>query len=210
MDFYACAFGDAPPRGRKSSLGSPGSLLVVVIIFVIKGCVSAEGGGLSSLCKAQPSLQVIYLPLHGSFVIPFLRHVTTYAGVASAGLRGVHAPLPKPSVFFILAMLRVWEITLLLGPGWLKLMGACSIGARSRHVRLLFSLAHEFFPQTAPIVGSWFEGSFTIDVSEPKPNRPNTINLVEKRAQELGLCEDFVNGLVGLLGSGIIKGVKEE
>ena len=25
-------------------------------------------------------------------------------------------------------------------------------------------------------------GSFTIDVSEPKPNRPNTMNLVEKRA----------------------------
>ena len=24
--------------------------------------------------------------------------------------------------------------------------------------------------------------SFTVDVSEPKPNRPNTINLVEKRA----------------------------
>ena len=42
-------------------------------------------------------------------------------------------------------------------------------------------------------VGSWFEGSFTVDVSEPKPNRPNTMNLVEKRAQELGLSEDFVN-----------------
>ena len=35
------------------------------------------------------------------------------------------------------------------------------------------------------------------------------MNLVEKRAQELGLCEDFVNGWAGLLGSGIIKGVEE-
>ena len=60
------------------------------------------------------------------------------------------------------------------------------------------------------IVGSWFEGSFTVDVSEPKPNKSNIMNLVEKRAQELGLCEDFVNGRVGLLGSGIIKGVEEE
>ena len=80
------------------------------------------------LCKAQPSLQVIYLPLHGSFVDPFLGHVTTRTGVASAGLRGIHAPLPKPSVFLVPAMLRVWEITLLLGSGWLRLMGACSMG----------------------------------------------------------------------------------
>ena len=57
-------------------------------------------------------------------------------------------------------------------------------------------------------LGSRFRGvSFTVDVSEPKPNRPNTMNLVEKRAQELGLCEDFVNGLAGSLGSKIINGV---
>ena len=59
-------------------------------------------------------------------------------------------------------------------------------------------------------VGSWFKGSFTVDVSEPKLNRPNTMNLVEKQAQELGLCEDFVNGRAGLLRSEIIKGVEEE
>ena len=87
------------------------------------------GGGLSSLRKVQPSLQVIYLPLHGSFVVPFLRHVATHAGVTSTGLRGIHAPLPKPSVFLVPAMLRVWEITLLLGSGWLRKIGACSVGA---------------------------------------------------------------------------------
>ena len=38
----------------------------------------------------------------------------------------------------------------------------------------------------------------------------NIMNLVEKRAQELGLCEDFVNGRAGLLRSEIIKGVEEE
>ena len=52
-------------------------------------------------------------------------------------------------------------------------------------------------------------GSFTVGVSEPKPNRPNTMNLIEKRAQELGLCEDFVNGWAGSLGSRIANGVEE-
>ena len=33
------------------------------------------------------------------------------------------------------------------------------------------------------------------------------MNLVEKRAQELGLCEDFVNGRAGSLGSRIINDV---
>ena len=49
--------------------------------------------------------------------------------------------------------------------------------------------------------------SFNVNVSEPKPNRPNTMNLVEKRAQKLGLCEDFVNGRAGSLGSKIVNGV---
>ena len=46
-------------------------------------------------------------------------------------------------------------------------------------------------------VGSRFGGSFTVGMSEPKPNRPNTMNLVEKRAQEPGLCEDFINSRAG-------------
>ena len=49
--------------------------------------------------------------------------------------------------------------------------------------------------------------SFTVDVSEPKPNRSNTMNLVERRAQELGLCEDFVNSQAGSLGSKIVNDV---
>ena len=60
-------------------------------------------------------------------------------------------------------------------------------------------------------VGSRFGGvSFTVDVSEPKPNMPNTMNLVKKRAQELGLCEDFINGWAGSLGNRIVNGVVEE
>ena len=41
------------------------------------------------------------------------------------------------------------------------------------------------------IVGFTFRRSFTVDVNEPKPNSPNTMNLVEKLAQETGLSESF-------------------
>ena len=60
------------------------------------------------------------------------------------------------------------------------------------------------------VVGSRLGGvSFTVDVSEPKSNRPDTMNLVEKRAQELGLCEDLVNGRAGSLGSRIVNSIGE-
>ena len=49
--------------------------------------------------------------------------------------------------------------------------------------------------------------SFIVDVSELEPNRPNTMNLVEKRTQELGLCKDLVNSRVGSLGNRIINSV---
>ena len=95
--------------GESLAWGSLGSLPVVVVIFVVEGCVSAGvgGWGLSSFCKAQLSLQVIYLPLHDSFVVLLLGHVTTHTIVASAGLRGIHTSLPKPYVFLVPAMLRV-------------------------------------------------------------------------------------------------------
>ena len=67
--------------------------------------------------------------MHGLFVIPSLGYVTAHTGMAYASLSGVYAPLPKPFVLFVLAMLRVWEVTLLLGSGQLGLMGACSMGA---------------------------------------------------------------------------------
>ena len=45
------------------------------------------------------------------------------------------------------------------------------------------------------IVGSKLGRSFTVDVNEPKPNRPNTMNLVKKLPQELGLSEGFFSNL---------------
>ena len=44
-------------------------------------------------------------------------------------------------------------------------------------------------------IGSKLGRSFTVDVNKPKPNRPNTMNLVKKWAQELGLSEDFFSSL---------------
>ena len=101
---------------------------IVAIIFIVEKRVRARRG-LSSLCKAQLSLQVIYFLLYGLFVIPSLGFMTTHTGMASASLSGVYAPFPKSFVLFVPAMLEVWEVTLLLGFGQLELMGACSIGA---------------------------------------------------------------------------------
>ena len=55
--------------------------------------------------------------------------MTAHTGMAFASLSGVYAPLLKPFVLFVPAMLRVWEVALLLGSGRLRLMGAYSMGA---------------------------------------------------------------------------------
>ena len=55
--------------------------------------------------------------------------MTAHTGMASASFSGVYTPLMKPSVLFVLAMFRIWEVTLLLGSGQLGLMGACFMGA---------------------------------------------------------------------------------
>ena len=86
--------------------GGLGPLPIVVIVFVIEGYVWAKGG-LSSLCKAQLSFQVIYLSLHGLFVIPSLGYVISHMRMASASLCGVYASFPKPSVLLVPAMPRV-------------------------------------------------------------------------------------------------------
>ena len=76
---------------------------------------------------AQFSLQVVYLLLHGMFVILSLGYVVAHMRMASASLSGVYTPLSKPSVLFILIMFRVGKVAMLLGSSWLRLMGACSM-----------------------------------------------------------------------------------
>ena len=135
--------------------GSP-SLPIVVITFVSGWHVKARMRS-PLLCMAQLTLQVVYLSLHGLFVILSLGYVTTHTRMAFASLSGVHTSLSKPSILFISITLRVGKVTLLLGSSRFRLMGACSIMAWSYHAWLLSLQAHKFFPQTAPIIGTGFE-----------------------------------------------------
>ena len=92
----------------KESLawGGSRSLPIVVIVFIVVRRVRARRG-LSSLCMAQLSPQVIYLSLYGLLIILSLGYVTAHTGMASASLSGVYAPFLKPSVLFVSVMLRV-------------------------------------------------------------------------------------------------------
>ena len=108
--------------------GGSRSLPIVIIIFIIMRRVRARMR-LPSLCMAQLSLQVIYLSLHGLFIILSLGYVIAHTRMASASLSGVYAPLSKPFVLFVLITLRVWKVALLLGSSRLRLMGAYSISA---------------------------------------------------------------------------------
>ena len=102
------------------------SLPIVIIAFIIGGQVRVRMRS-PSLCMAQFSLQVVYLSLHGLFVILSLGYVAAYTRMASDSLSGVYTPLSKPSILFILITLRVGKVALLLGSSRLKLMGACSM-----------------------------------------------------------------------------------
>ena len=123
------------------------SLPIVIITFIIRGQVRARMRS-PSLCMAHLSLQVIYLSLHGLFivlslgyvtlnffwlygpvVILSLEHVTTHTRMASASLSGVYTSLSKPSILFISITLRVGKVTLLLGSSRFRLMGAYSMKA---------------------------------------------------------------------------------
>ena len=100
------------------------SLPIVIIAFIIGGQVRVRIRS-PSLCMAQFSLEVIYLSLHGLFVILSLGYVTAHTRMASASLSGVYTSLLKPSILFISITLEVGKVTLLLGSSWLRLMGAC-------------------------------------------------------------------------------------
>ena len=135
------------------------SLPIVIITFIIEGHVKARMKS-SSLCMAQLSLQVIYLSLHGLFIILSLGYVTAHTIIASASLSGIHTSLLKPSILFISITLRVGKVTLLLGSSRFRLMGACSMRAWSYHAWSLPLLTHKFFLQTTPIVKAEYEHSF--------------------------------------------------
>ena len=94
MGFCVHTFGNAFPHERKSCLG--GFLTFAYSRHHFHRREECQGeGGVSSLCKAQLSLQVIYFSLHDLLVILSLGYVTTHTGMASASLSGVYAPPPE-------------------------------------------------------------------------------------------------------------------
>ena len=104
------------------------SLPIVIIAFIIGGQVRVRMRS-PSLCMAQLFLQVVYLSLHGLFIILSLGYVTAHTRMASASLSGVYTSLSKPSILFISITLRVGKVTLLLGSSRFRLMGACLMRA---------------------------------------------------------------------------------
>ena len=104
------------------------SLPIVIIAFIIGGHVRARMRS-PSLCMAQLSLQVVYLSLHGLFIILVLGYVTAHKRTTSAGLSGIHTSLSKLFILFISITLKVGKVTLLLGSSRFRLMGAYSMRA---------------------------------------------------------------------------------
>ena len=96
--------------------GSPWSLSIVIVTFIIGGYVRPRMRS-PSLCMAQLSLQIIYLSLHGLLivlslgymtpnffwlhgpvVILSLEHMTAHTRITFAGLSSVYTSLSKPSI----------------------------------------------------------------------------------------------------------------
>ena len=114
---------------------------IVIVTFIIGGYVKPRMRS-PSLCMAQPSLQIIYLLLHGLLiililgymtpnffwlhdlvVISSLEHMTAHTRIAFAGLSGVRSSFSEPSILFISITLRVRKVALFLGSSWFRLMG---------------------------------------------------------------------------------------
>lgn len=115
--------------------GSPRSLSIVIVIFIIGEYVKPRMRS-PSLCMVQLSLQIVYLSLHGLLIVLFLgymtpnffwlhgpavilslEHVTAHTRIAFAGLSGVYTSLLKSSILFISITFRVrklpccWDVT---------------------------------------------------------------------------------------------------
>ena len=166
------------------------SLPIVIIAFIIRGHVRARMR-LPSLCMAQLSCQVIYLLPHGLFIILSLGYVIAHTRMASASLSGVYTSLSKPSILLISITLRVGKVTLLLVSSRFRLMGACSMRGWSYHAWLLFLLAHKFFLQMAPIVGTGLSTS-TVTWVDLGPTSPIQW-ICREWVKELGFSKDYNN-----------------
>ena len=142
--------------------GGPWPLPIIVIVFVVEKWVWA--GGIVSVVQGTT-----FSSSHLFLIAWLVRHPVS--GIRDCphgnGFCWFEWCLRFPPETF--HSLRSGHAQGLLGSGRLGLMGACPMGVWSYHIWLLFSLAHKFFPQTAPIVGSTFGRFFTIRWMSPNP-----------------------------------------
>ena len=181
-DFYACAFGDAPLRGRKSRLGESWIFACSRRHFRCRGVCRCRG---RIVFVVQ---SITFSSSHLSLTTWLVRHPVSGTCDYPRGCgfcwfawypRSPHETFRSPRSCHAqgLGNSPVAGIWLAQADGGLL----CGGMIPPCPIIILTSI------QVLPIDGAncrvliWGV-SFTVDVSEPKPNRPNTMNLVEKRA----------------------------
>ena len=131
-------------------------LSVNSVLFIIRRDIGA-GKELPLLCSIELLLQVINLSLHGFIIISPVGDVASPSKATSIGMGGMYIAF---LIFFPISFtFEIEEIILLMKVRWFYLMQTCLMWSWSCHIEPLYLLMHKFFPQMAPIVGSWFLSS---------------------------------------------------
>ena len=128
---------------EKNSLGGPWPGSIIAIPIIIRRKIRI-GRSSPSPFGVQSPFQTINFQLHGSSVF-FMRDMTPTSRMTPIGMGGMHTNLLVPS------LLKIEEMILTLGPH-----GFLSVRTWTYHNWTLNSLQHKNFPQTAPIVRTWF------------------------------------------------------
>ena len=127
MGFYFCAFGDAPPRERKCRLGGSWTFAYSRRHFRRREVCLGQGGIVFVMQSATFSSSHLSLaawltrnPVSGTCDYPHGYGFCWFAWCLRFFLETFR--------FLHSGHAKVREITLLLGPSWLRLIGACSVG----------------------------------------------------------------------------------
>ena len=181
-DFCACAFGGAPPRGRKSRLGESWIFACSCRHFHLRGVCQCQGGTVFIVQSAAFSSSRLSLatwlirhPVSGTCGYPRGCDICWFAWYP----RSPPETFPFPCSCHAQGLGNCPAVGIWLAQadgGLLRggLISPCpTIALTSTQV-----LPTDDANCRVPIWGA----PFTVDVRKPKLNRPNTMNLVEKRA----------------------------
>ena len=167
--------------GESLAWGSPGSLLVVVVIFVVDGCVSAGG----TVFVVQSAT---FFSSHLSPVAWLVHHPVSGTCGYSRGCGFcwfAWYPRSPPETFRFPRSCHAQGLGNYPAVGiWLaQADGGLLRGGLIPPCPIIVLTNTQVLPTDGANCRVRVWGvTFTVDVSEPKPNRPNTMNLVEKRA----------------------------